>query len=62
MKAEQDYIRNMVVEGMRLQPDKSEFDDSSSQTRIKVKWSAAKHDPSNGGYNSENLRRMFSKV
>lgn len=30
--------------------------------RIKIKWKEQKDDPSNGGYNYDNLHKMFSKV
>lgn len=30
--------------------------------RIKIRWKAKEGDSSNGGYNYDNLHRMFSKV
>lgn len=35
---------------------------SNSIYRIKIKWSASKNDPSNGGYTQEMLYRFLSKV
>lgn len=34
---------------------------NSAEHRIKIKWTAAKHDASNGGYTEEKLRRFLQK-
>lgn len=36
--------------------------DSNIDSRIKIRWKAQENDPTNGGYNYDNLHRIFSKV
>lgn len=37
------------------------LDWNSAEHRIKIKWSAAKSDPTNGGYSSDTLRKFLQK-
>ncbi|CAD7092102.1 unnamed protein product [Hermetia illucens] len=57
LEEEQELMRQQLREE-RL---KREHHFDSSQHRIKIKWKAAKDDPTNGGYNEETLRTYLKK-
>ncbi|KAJ9579161.1 hypothetical protein L9F63_024731, partial [Diploptera punctata] len=61
LEEEQEYVRQQII-SQRLNPEKSDIEDSTSNNRLRVRWEAAKSDPSNGGYNSEVLHRIFYKA
>lgn len=60
VREEQEYVRQQIIQEKFNKGTLKE--DSSSHCRLKVRWVAAKDDPDNGGYTSELLHRIFSKV
>ncbi|KAJ4444223.1 hypothetical protein ANN_06014 [Periplaneta americana] len=57
VKEEQEYVQQQIL----LENLKPKRKESGCQCRLKVRWDAAKDDPSNGGYNEELLQNIFSK-
>lgn len=60
VEEEQEYVRQQIIQE-KMSKDILKEDDSSHH-RLKVRWVAVKDDPNNGGYSSELLHRILSKV
>lgn len=56
LEEEQELLRQQIHQTLQ---NSTVWD--SSKHRIKIKWHAAKGDPSNGGYNEEVLRKFLQK-
>lgn len=60
LEEENQILRKQIYqERHKAQPSAPAWD--SSKHRIKIKWSADKNDPSNGGYSNENLSKFLNK-
>lgn len=58
LEDENEILRQQIFsERQRVHPAKWD----SSKHRIKIKWAADKEDPTNGGYNTENLTKFLNK-
>lgn len=53
-----DFIKQKILEERKLMTG----DADPSLYRLKVKWKCEKDDETNGGYSTNNLVKMFSKV
>lgn len=54
------FARELFLEKLRGASNDSTSD--MRDFRIKIRWKAQNNDPTNGGYNYDNLYQMFSKV
>lgn len=60
LEEENEILRQQIYsERQRARPAAAQWD--SSKHRIKIKWTANKEDPTNGGYSSENLTKFLNK-
>lgn len=57
LQEEIELVRQQVVE-----EQKNLASGVPLQKRLKIRWTSSKDDETNGGYNSENLNKIFSKV
>ena len=53
-----EFIKKKILEERQLMTGKAD----PALYRLKVKWKSDKNDETNGGYNTDNLVKMFSKV
>jgi len=60
VEVEQEYVRQQIIQERLGKGTLKE--DGTSHHRVKVRWSAAKDDPDNGGYTTELLHKILSKV
>jgi hypothetical protein len=60
VEVEQEYVRQQIIQERLSEETMKEY--GSSHHRLKVRWSAPKDDPDNGGYTSELLHKILSKV
>ncbi|XP_014290064.1 dnaJ homolog subfamily C member 17 [Halyomorpha halys] len=57
LKEEMEFIKKKILEERQLMTGNAD----PSLYRLKVKWKCEKNDETNGGYNTDNLVKMFSK-
>jgi DnaJ family protein C protein 17 len=60
VQVEQEYVQQQIIQERLGKGTLKE--DGSSYHRLKVRWSALKDDPDNGGYTSELLHKILCKV
>lgn len=59
VEQEQEYVRQQIIQEKL---NKETLKEDCSQHRLRVRWMVAKDDPDNGGYTSELLHTILSKV
>lgn len=60
----QQGLRDIEEEAARIRKQEAgrREEIQNHQKVLSVRWKAEKNDPANGGYNEENLTKIFSKV
>lgn len=62
LEEEQELMqRTLAEERQKMMNQEPVSNWNSAEHRIKIKWTAAKHDATNGGYTEEKLRRFLQK-
>lgn len=60
MEEEIAFVQKQIWEQLHGSSKKSE--NKAGEFRIKIRWKTQENDSTNGGYNYDNLHKMFSKV